>query len=108
MDVIKNMGICGSPIASDVSQPMVATKDIAAVAASRLSGLEIKGHAIEYILGPRNLSYTDVTRALALRYLDVDTVSTCATPTASAQRASRRCRLLLPAVVGAQHRRWLR
>ncbi len=65
MDVIKNMGICGSPIAPDVSQPMVATKDIAAIAASRLSSFETKGHAIEYILGQRNLNYTEVTRTLA-------------------------------------------
>jgi len=71
MDVIKNMGICGSPIASDVSQPMVATKDIAAVAANRLSGLEINGHAVEDILGQRNLSYAEVTQALA-KALDKD------------------------------------
>ncbi len=65
MDVIKNMGICGSPIAPDVSQPMVATKDIAAAAAKHLSSLDIEGHAIEYVLGQRNLNYTEVTRALA-------------------------------------------
>jgi hypothetical protein len=64
MDVIKNMGITGSPLAPDVSQPVVATKDIAAVAAQRLSDLAIKGHSIEYILGQRNLTYTDITRAL--------------------------------------------
>lgn len=64
IDVIKHMGICGSPIAPDVSLPMVATKDIAAVAAGHLSNLDFKGHAIEYILGERNLNYTEVTRAL--------------------------------------------
>ncbi len=64
MDVIKNMGVTGSPLAPDVSQPVVATKDIAAVAARRLSDLVIKGHSIEYILGQRNLTYTEITRAL--------------------------------------------
>ncbi|MCK5202369.1 MAG: hypothetical protein KAR15_00805, partial [Desulfobacterales bacterium] len=64
LDVIKHMGNCGSPIAPDVSLPMVATKDIAAVAAGHLSNLDFKGHAIEYILGERNLNYTEVTRAL--------------------------------------------
>ena len=64
MDVIKNMGITGSALAPDVSQPVVATKDIAAVAARRLSDLAIKGHSIEYILGQRNLTYTDITHAL--------------------------------------------
>ena len=65
MDVIKNMGICGSPIAPDVSQPMVATKDIAAVAAKYLSTQDTQGHAIEYVLGERNLNYIDVTQVLA-------------------------------------------
>ena len=64
MDVIKNMCATGSSLAPDVSQPVVATKDIAAVAARRLSDLVIKGHSIEYILGQRNLTYTDITRAL--------------------------------------------
>jgi uncharacterized protein YbjT (DUF2867 family) len=64
IDVIKHMGICGTPIAPDVSQPMVATKDIADVAAEHLSNLDFKGHTIEYILGERNLSYPEVTRAL--------------------------------------------
>ncbi len=65
MDVIKNMGVCDSPIAPNVSHPMVAIRDIAAIAASCLSDHKIKGHAIEYILGHRNLSYTEVTRAPA-------------------------------------------
>lgn len=64
LDVIKNMGIVGTPIAPDVSQPMVSTKDIAAVAASRLSGLEMQSHSIEYVLGERNLSYSEITRVL--------------------------------------------
>ena len=64
MDIIKNMGITGSALTPDVSQPVVATKDIAAVAARRLSDLAIKGHSIEYVLGQRNLTYTDITLAL--------------------------------------------
>lgn len=64
IDLIKQMGICGSPIAPDVSQPMVATKDIADVAAKHLSNLDFKEHTIEYILGERNLSFPEVTREL--------------------------------------------
>ena len=64
IDVIKNMGITGSPLAPDVSQPVVATKDIATVATQRLSDLTFKGHSIEYILGQRDLSYTDITRVI--------------------------------------------
>jgi uncharacterized protein YbjT (DUF2867 family) len=86
MDVIKNMGICGSPIAPDVSQPMVATKDIAAVAAGRLARLEIKGHAIEYISGQRNLNYTEVTQALA-KALDKDDLKYVQFPYEDARQA---------------------
>ncbi len=64
MDLIKNMGITGSPLAPDVSQPVVATQDIAAVAARRLSDMVIPGHAIEYVLGQRNLTYVEITQAL--------------------------------------------
>ena len=64
IDIIKNMGIVGSPVTADVSQPVVATQDIADVAARRLSALTLSGHEIEYILGERNLSYTEITKVL--------------------------------------------
>jgi uncharacterized protein YbjT (DUF2867 family) len=64
IDIIKNIGIVGSPVAADVSQPVVATQDIADVAARRLSALSAKGHEIEYILGERNLTYTEITEVL--------------------------------------------
>lgn len=66
LEVIKNMGICGTPIAPDVSQPMVATRDIAAVAYKRMTSQKLQGHSIEYVLGPCNLSYVEVTQALAI------------------------------------------
>lgn len=64
LEVIKILGVVGSPIAAHVSQPVVATKDIAEVAANRLAVLNKKGHAMEYVLGQRDLSYADITRVL--------------------------------------------
>lgn len=64
IDIIKNMGIVGSPVDGDVSQPVVATQDISDVAAARLSDLSFTGHAVEYVLGERNLTYAEITRAI--------------------------------------------
>ncbi|MFH1755571.1 MAG: NAD(P)H-binding protein, partial [Candidatus Latescibacterota bacterium] len=65
IDIIKNFGLVGSPIAPDVSQPFVATQDIGDTTAKRLSALDFSGHTTEYVLGERNLSYTEVTGVLA-------------------------------------------
>lgn len=58
---IQHMGIAGTPIKADVKFPMVATKDIGAVAAKRLLDLNFKGNTIEYVLGPEDISYSEVT-----------------------------------------------
>ena len=65
LDIIKNFGVTGSPIAPDVSQPVVATKDIATVASDWLSRLDFKGFKVEYVLGQRNLTYKEITKALS-------------------------------------------
>lgn len=64
IDIIKHMGIVGSPFSADISQPVVATQDIADVAARRLSALDTEGHKIEYVLGERNLTYKEITEVL--------------------------------------------
>jgi len=62
---IKQMGVMGSPIKSDLSFPLVATRDIAEVAARHLIALDFKGPGnIQYILGPRNLSYAEIAEIL--------------------------------------------
>ncbi|MCX6265785.1 MAG: NAD(P)H-binding protein [Bacteroidetes bacterium] len=58
---IKQMGIAGTPVKADVKFPMVATKDIGATAAKRLLDLDFKGNTIEFVLGPRDMSYLEVT-----------------------------------------------
>lgn len=62
--MIKNMGIHGTPMKGDVVTPMIATKDIAAEAAERLLRLDFKGKSVKELLGPRELTMTEVTAIL--------------------------------------------
>jgi len=64
LDSIKSSGIIGSTLKGDLNFPIVATKDIAAIVEKRLLSLDFKGHSIEYILGPKDLNYNDITRIL--------------------------------------------
>lgn len=64
VDLIKAMGFVGSPVAGDVKQPVVHTRDIGQVAAARLADLSFDGHSVEYILGERDVSYNEITEAL--------------------------------------------
>lgn len=64
LDVIKVMGFAGSPVAADVSMPVVATRDVAEAAAQRLTDLRFEGYSVEYLLGQRDVSYNDITRAI--------------------------------------------
>jgi uncharacterized protein YbjT (DUF2867 family) len=59
--MIKQMGIAGGPIRPEISFPIVATKDIGAVAAKRLLALDFKGNETEYVLGARDISYAEIT-----------------------------------------------
>ena len=61
---IKQMGITGSPVRADLRFPMVATSDIAAVVARRLLDLRFLGNTIEYVLGPADVSYNEVTTVI--------------------------------------------
>ena len=58
---IKQMGIAGNPVKGGVKYPFVATKDIAAVVAKRLSALDFNGNTIEYVLGAKDYSYDEIT-----------------------------------------------
>ncbi|MGE5285421.1 MAG: nucleoside-diphosphate sugar epimerase, partial [Actinomycetota bacterium] len=62
--LIRNQGINGSPIRADVPLPMVATEDIAAVAARLFIDGIFHGHSVRYLLGPRDLTMTEATRIL--------------------------------------------
>jgi uncharacterized protein YbjT (DUF2867 family) len=58
---IKQMGIAGTPVNPDQRFPMVATKDIGAVAAKRLLDLNFRGNTTEFVLGPKDITYAEVT-----------------------------------------------
>jgi uncharacterized protein YbjT (DUF2867 family) len=62
--MIKGMGINGSPLKPDVPVPMIATADIAAVAAKRLSAMDFTGKSVLELLGPKDYTMAEVTRVL--------------------------------------------
>ncbi len=62
--LIRSQGICGSPIRPDIPIPMVATKDIAGVAVRLLLDEKVAGHLVRYLLGPRDVSMTEVAAIL--------------------------------------------
>ena len=58
------MGINGSTVKKDLAMPMVATKDIAHRAAEHFLTLDFKGIQVEYLLGPKDVTYNEVTQVL--------------------------------------------
>ena len=62
--LIKMAGINGLAIKADVAFPMIATRDIAPVAADYLTRLDFKGRNVRYLNGHRDYSMTEVTRIL--------------------------------------------
>jgi uncharacterized protein YbjT (DUF2867 family) len=62
VDVIKNMGVMGSPVKGNLRINMIATKDIASYAVKRLLALDFSSHSIQYLLGQRDLSYSEVAK----------------------------------------------
>jgi uncharacterized protein YbjT (DUF2867 family) len=64
---IKHKGVHGSPIAPDIAMAMIATRDIAAVAAQALRQRDFKGFVVRELLGERDLTMREVTRILGER-----------------------------------------
>lgn len=64
---IKQKGIYGSPIRPDVAFEMIATRDIALVAARALRQRDFKGFVVQELLGERNLTMREVTQILGER-----------------------------------------
>jgi uncharacterized protein YbjT (DUF2867 family) len=67
LGLIKHQGINGDTVAPDRAIPMVATRDVADVAAKALRGRDWKGVAVRELLGPRDITYVEVTRILGER-----------------------------------------
>jgi uncharacterized protein YbjT (DUF2867 family) len=64
IDLIKKMGINGSALRGDIAFPMIATVDIAQVAANALLKLDFKGQSVQELLGSRDISLQEATTIL--------------------------------------------
>lgn len=64
LPLIQHQGIYGLPIRPDVSFPMVATRDVAAVIVEKLLNPDFRGNTVWPILGPRDYSLAEITVAL--------------------------------------------
>ncbi|MEI6886229.1 MAG: NmrA family NAD(P)-binding protein [Bacteroidota bacterium] len=58
--MVRMMNLLGTPVRGDLKIPMVATKDIAAVALKHLLALDFTGKTHEYILGARDYTYNEI------------------------------------------------
>jgi uncharacterized protein YbjT (DUF2867 family) len=67
LGLIKHEGINADSVAPDLAIPMVATCDIANVAAKALKARDWKGVVVRELLGPCDLSYAEATRILGER-----------------------------------------
>lgn len=67
LGVIKQEGINVDSVDSDLAVPMIATQDIADIAASALKARDWQGVVVHELLGQRDLSYTEATRILGER-----------------------------------------
>ena len=67
LELIRHEGINADSVAQDLAIPMVATRDIADVAAKALKARDWKGVVVRELLGPRDISYAEATRVLGER-----------------------------------------
>lgn len=67
LSLIKQEGINGGSVAPDLAIPMIATRDIAEVAAKALKARDWKGVVVRELLGQRDLSHSEATRILGER-----------------------------------------
>jgi uncharacterized protein YbjT (DUF2867 family) len=64
IDLIKKMGINGSALKADLPMALITTQDIAAEAVRLLLDLTFTGKSVQELLGQRDVTMADVTRAL--------------------------------------------
>jgi uncharacterized protein YbjT (DUF2867 family) len=61
MGLVKNKGINGTVAAGDHAIPMVATEDVAKIAAGHLANLDFNGKSVHAVMGPRDYTYREFT-----------------------------------------------
>jgi uncharacterized protein YbjT (DUF2867 family) len=59
--LVKNKGINGTAADGDHAIPMVATKDVAKIAAGHLASLDFRGKSVHAVMGPRDYTYREFT-----------------------------------------------
>ncbi|MBW7674268.1 NmrA family NAD(P)-binding protein [Chryseobacterium chendengshani] len=59
--LVKNRGINGTVADGEHSIPMVATQDVAKIAAGHLANLDFKGKSVHAVMGPRDYTYSEFT-----------------------------------------------
>ncbi len=64
IDMIKNTGINGGHIRGDLPFAMIATQDIAQVAAQHMLERDFSGKTVRELFGPRDISMDEVTRII--------------------------------------------
>jgi uncharacterized protein YbjT (DUF2867 family) len=64
LPLIRGQGIHGSPVRGDLPIQMIATRDVAAVAARRLAALDFRGSSVLELMGPRDVTMSEATAAL--------------------------------------------
>ena len=64
LGLIKHQGITGGAVAPDLPMPMIATRDIADVAARALKARDWTGVVVRELLGARDLAFADATRII--------------------------------------------
>jgi uncharacterized protein YbjT (DUF2867 family) len=75
--MIKGMGVMGGEILPDTRMSLVATKDVAAVAAEQLTRLDFTGHSVLPIMGSRDYTMSEVAKVFgtAIGKLDLQYVA---------------------------------
>lgn len=59
--LVKQAGINGTVAAGNHAIPMVATRDVAQVAAGHLAKLDFSGKSVHAVMGPRDYTYSELT-----------------------------------------------
>lgn len=65
--MIQAQKVNGSAIKADVQFPMVATQDVAREAAERLRRRDFSGHGVKLLLGPKDITMAEATKAIGAR-----------------------------------------
>ena len=64
LETIRHEGVVADSVAPEAKVPMIATADVAAVAARALRERSWSGTVVRELLGPRDLTYTEVAAAI--------------------------------------------